>query len=219
MSTPQLGEMIAEGKAKKIYATSDPDKLIFYFKDDATAFNAKKRGTIASKGILNNRISQHFFRLLESHGIATHFVAEISEREMLVRRLQIIQIFMQDIDDIIIILASLIIKRLGDQINRLEQILALTCDECVSLLECFMFLNSREIHLSEPLPYFFLMIQPPFDFHWGVIALDVIFEHIRQMVIVFFSHHVYKAIHLEADFGLHHLGRVDFFLQHFQFTP
>jgi phosphoribosylaminoimidazole-succinocarboxamide synthase len=92
MSTPELGEMIAEGKAKKIYATSDPDKLIFYFKDDATAFNAKKRGTIASKGILNNRISQHFFRLLEASGIATHFLAEVSEREMLVRRLQIIPV-------------------------------------------------------------------------------------------------------------------------------
>ena len=92
MSTPELREMIAEGKAKKIYATSDPDKLIFYFKDDATAFNAKKRGTIASKGILNNRISQHFFRLLETSGIPTHFIAEVSEREMLVRRLQIIPV-------------------------------------------------------------------------------------------------------------------------------
>lgn len=92
MSTPELREMVAEGKAKKIYATSEPDKLIFYFKDDATAFNAKKRGTIASKGILNNRISQHFFRLLESNGIPTHFISEVSEREMLVQRLEIIPV-------------------------------------------------------------------------------------------------------------------------------
>jgi phosphoribosylaminoimidazole-succinocarboxamide synthase len=83
-------ELIAEGKAKKIYATSDPDKLIFYFKDDATAFNAKKKGTIESKGILNNRISQRFFDLLASRGIPSHFIGELNEREMLVRKLEII---------------------------------------------------------------------------------------------------------------------------------
>ena len=83
-------ELVAEGKAKKIYATSDPEKLIFYFKDDATAFNARKKGTIEDKGILNNRISQRFFALLDAHGIPSHFLAELGEREMLVRKLQII---------------------------------------------------------------------------------------------------------------------------------
>jgi phosphoribosylaminoimidazole-succinocarboxamide synthase len=90
MTTVEQRELIAEGKAKKIYATSDPDKLIFYFKDDATAFNAKKKGTIESKGILNNRISQRFFDLLASRGIPSHFITELSEREMLVRKLEII---------------------------------------------------------------------------------------------------------------------------------
>lgn len=82
--------MIYEGKAKQVYATSDPDRVIFYFKDDATAFNAKKRGTIEKKGIVNNRMSEAFFLLLEGAGVRTHFVRRLSEREMLCRRLEII---------------------------------------------------------------------------------------------------------------------------------
>ncbi len=85
-------DLVAEGKAKKIYSTSDPSRLIFYFKDDATAFNAAKRGTIESKGVLNNRISARFFRLLGERGVPTHFLEELGEREMLVRRLEIIPV-------------------------------------------------------------------------------------------------------------------------------
>ena len=92
MAIPERTEMIAEGKAKKIYATSDPQKVIFYFKDDATAFNAQKKGSIEDKGILNNRISAHFFRLLEDNNINTHFCEVLSEREMLVDRLEIIPV-------------------------------------------------------------------------------------------------------------------------------
>jgi phosphoribosylaminoimidazole-succinocarboxamide synthase len=91
-TTPQKLEMFYEGKAKKLYATSDPDLLICYFKDDATAFNAKKRGTIEDKGIVNNRMSELFFRLLESRGIKTHFVRRLNEREMLCKRLEIIPV-------------------------------------------------------------------------------------------------------------------------------
>jgi phosphoribosylaminoimidazole-succinocarboxamide synthase len=85
-------ELIYEGKAKRIYTTDNPDLVIQYFKDDATAFNAKKRGTIASKGILNNQMSETFFLLLEREGIPTHFVERLSEREMLVKRLDIIPV-------------------------------------------------------------------------------------------------------------------------------
>ena len=92
MSTPTKTEMIAEGKAKKIYATTDPTKLIFYFKDDATAFNAQKKGTIESKGMLNQRISARLFTMLRSKGIDNHYVATLSEREMLVERLEIIPV-------------------------------------------------------------------------------------------------------------------------------
>ncbi len=92
MSNVDCKEMIAEGKAKKIFATSDPERLVFYFKDDATAFNAQKRGTIVSKGILNNQISERLFRLLESEGVETHFVERLGDREMLVRRLKIVPV-------------------------------------------------------------------------------------------------------------------------------
>lgn len=83
-------EKLYEGKAKILYATEDPLLVIQHFKDDATAFNAKKRGTIINKGICNNQISAHLFQLLESKGVPTHFVERLSDRDMLVRKLQII---------------------------------------------------------------------------------------------------------------------------------
>ena len=87
-STPQKLEMFYEGKAKKLYATSDPDLVVCYFKDDATAFNAKKRGTIEEKGVVNNRMSELFFGLLERTGLKTHFVRRLNDREMLCKRLE-----------------------------------------------------------------------------------------------------------------------------------
>ncbi len=84
------GEKLYEGKAKILYATADPTLVIQYFKDDATAFNAKKRGTIVDKGVVNNQISAHLFQLLEQQGVPTHFVKQLSDREMLVKRLDII---------------------------------------------------------------------------------------------------------------------------------
>jgi len=78
--------MFYEGKAKKLYSTSDPDLVIAYFKDDATAFNGKKRDTIEDKGVMNNRISELFFLLLEKHGVKTHFVRRLNDREMLCKR-------------------------------------------------------------------------------------------------------------------------------------
>jgi phosphoribosylaminoimidazole-succinocarboxamide synthase len=81
-----------EGKAKIVYATSRPGYVIQYFKDDATAFNALKRGTIVGKGVVNNQMSAALFRVLERARVPTHYVATLSDREMLCRRLQIIKI-------------------------------------------------------------------------------------------------------------------------------
>ncbi|MBI5788203.1 MAG: phosphoribosylaminoimidazolesuccinocarboxamide synthase [Candidatus Schekmanbacteria bacterium] len=78
-----------EGKAKILYETDDPNLLIQYFKDAATAFNALKKGTIVNKGILNNQISSFIFQLLEREGVKTHYVQTLNEREMLVKRLKI----------------------------------------------------------------------------------------------------------------------------------
>ena len=85
-------ELLYEGKAKKLFATGDPDHLIQYFKDDATAFNAKKRGTIQKKGVLNNAISEVFFRLVADAGVPTHFVRRLDDRHMLVKKLTIVPV-------------------------------------------------------------------------------------------------------------------------------
>ena len=84
--------MFYEGKAKKLYETDNPDLVIQEFKDDATAFNAQKRGTIQEKGIVNNKISARLFEILEHKGVETHFVKLLSDRDMLCKKLQIIQI-------------------------------------------------------------------------------------------------------------------------------
>jgi len=84
------GKKIYEGKAKILYETDKADLVIQEFKDDATAFDATKRGTIQEKGVMNNEISSSLFKLLESKGIPTHFVKKLSDREMLIKKLDII---------------------------------------------------------------------------------------------------------------------------------
>src|SRR5213083_1519302 len=81
-----------EGKAKIVYATDHPELIVQYFKDDATAFNALKRGTIVGKGVVNNRMSAAMFARLERAKVPTHYLGTLSDREMLCRRLDIIKI-------------------------------------------------------------------------------------------------------------------------------
>jgi len=84
--------LMYEGKAKRVYSTDRDDLVMIEYKDDATAFDGKKRGTIEQKGIANNLLSNHFFSLLEKEGIKTHFVKQLSERETLVKSVRIIPI-------------------------------------------------------------------------------------------------------------------------------
>lgn len=102
-------EMLYEGKAKKVYATEDADIVMVQYKDDATAFNGLKKGTITGKGVVNNRCSNHLFQMLEKKGIPTHFVEQISDRETLVKRVEIVPI------EVIVrnIAAGSLSKRLG----------------------------------------------------------------------------------------------------------
>lgn len=81
-----------EGKAKIIYATDDPEALITYFKDDATAFNAQKKGQIANKGVVNCKVTAYLYALLERQGIATHLIEQISDRKLEVKRVDIVPI-------------------------------------------------------------------------------------------------------------------------------
>ncbi len=98
-----------EGKAKKVFATSDPDVVLVSYKDDATAFNGLKKGQIAGKGIVNNRCSNHLFKMLESYGIETHLIEEVSDTDTLVKKVQIVPL------EVIVrnIAAGSLSKRLG----------------------------------------------------------------------------------------------------------
>ena len=103
------GTMIYEGKAKKMLATDKPDQVVQYFKDDATAFNAQKRGTILGKGIINNKVSERLFLLVEQAGVPTHFVQRLSDREMLTKKVTIVPV------EVVVrnVVAGSLAKRLG----------------------------------------------------------------------------------------------------------
>ncbi len=107
--TLMKGSMLYEGKAKKIFETVDPDRVIQYFKDDATAFNAQKKGTIVEKGVVNNKVSEKLFRLLEAGGVPTHFIERLNDREMLTKKVRIVPI------EVVVrnIIAGSLAKRLG----------------------------------------------------------------------------------------------------------
>lgn len=102
-------EQLYEGKAKKVWATDNDDIVLVDYKDDATAFNGLKKGTIVGKGVVNNRMSNHMFSQLEKQGVPTHFVEQISDRETLVKKVSIVPI------EVIVrnIAAGSISKRLG----------------------------------------------------------------------------------------------------------
>lgn len=86
----EKAQLMYEGKAKKVYATNDPDYCIVEYKDDATAFNGLKKGTITGKGVVNNRMSNFMFKLLAEKGIPTHFVEELNDRETVVKHVNIV---------------------------------------------------------------------------------------------------------------------------------
>jgi len=83
-------DMLYEGKAKKVYKTDLEDVYIVEYKDDATAFNGLKKGTIIGKGIVNNKMSNHIFKLLENEGVPTHYIEELSDRETAVKKVEIV---------------------------------------------------------------------------------------------------------------------------------
>ena len=86
----EKNQLLYEGKAKKIFATENPNEIMVYYKDDATAFNAQKRGTVVNKGVLNNKITEIIFNFLKANNIPTHFIKRVSDREQLCKLVQII---------------------------------------------------------------------------------------------------------------------------------
>ena len=103
------GTLLYEGKAKKIFSTDQPDQVLQYFKDDATAFNAQKRGTIVDKGVVNTRVSERLFQLLDGAGVPTHFIKRVGDRELLTKKVIIVPI------EVVVrnVVAGSLAKRLG----------------------------------------------------------------------------------------------------------
>ena len=86
----EIKEMLYEGKAKQVFATENPDIVMVHYKDDATAFNGLKKGTITGKGVINNRVTNFMMKKLENAGIPTHYVEELNERDTLVKKVEIV---------------------------------------------------------------------------------------------------------------------------------
>ena len=86
----EIKEMLYEGKAKQVFATDDPEVVMVHYKDDATAFNGLKKGTIAGKGVINNKMSNMMMKMLEKKGVPTHFVEEIDDRNTVVKKVEIV---------------------------------------------------------------------------------------------------------------------------------
>ncbi len=104
-----MAKMLYEGKAKQVFETDDPNVVLFHYKDDATALNGQKRGTIVGKGVVNNRMSNALFQMLEKNGIPTHLIREVNERDTLVKHVTIVPL------EVIVrnIAAGSLAKRLG----------------------------------------------------------------------------------------------------------
>ncbi len=105
----QREKLLYEGKAKKVWTTNEPEALIVDYKDDATAFNGEKKGTILNKGVINNRVTNHLMKILEKEGVPTHLIEEISDRETIVKKVTIVPL------EVIVrnIAAGSLSKRLG----------------------------------------------------------------------------------------------------------
>ena len=103
------GNLLYEGKAKTVFETDNPNELLVYFKDDATAFNGEKHEIIEGKGVINNKLSEFFFKQLKDRGVKSHFIEKVSEREMLVKKLDMIKL------EVVVrnIVAGSLVKRLG----------------------------------------------------------------------------------------------------------
>ena len=104
-------EMLYEGKAKQIYKTDKEDEIIVYYKDDATAFNGVKKAQIDNKGVLNNAITTMIFEMLNKHGIKTHFIKKLNEREQLCKKVSIVplEVIVSDIVNPLVFPKSLIV--------------------------------------------------------------------------------------------------------------
>jgi len=178
------GEKLYEGKAKILYSTEEPDKLIQYFKDDATAFNAQKKGTIKEKGVLNNKISSRIFDLLEKEGIKTHFIERISDRDMLVKKVEIIPV------EIVIrnVTAGSLSKRMG-------------IDEGITLKEPILEFYYKSDELGDPMinEYHIKVFDLANEKEMDIIKVMAL--KVNKFLVDFFDKNGIRLIDFKLEFG------------------
>ena len=179
-------EKIYEGKAKIIYNTEDPDLVIQYFKDDASAFDGKKKGSIKDKGVMNNKISSKVFEFLEDSGIKTHFVEMLSDREMLVKRLAILPI------EVVVrnIVAGSLAKRMG-------------VEEGKELNDAVLELYYKNDPLGDPMINKFHIMAFELADSNQVLTMEREGIRINNILYTFFEERGMKLVDFKLEFGLH----------------
>jgi phosphoribosylaminoimidazole-succinocarboxamide synthase len=184
MATYEKGVQLYEGKAKKVYATNHPDVVIVSYKDDATAFNGLKKGSIQGKGAINNMVSNHVMQMLSSYGIPTHLVAQLSERETAVKKVSIVPL------EVIIrnIAAGSMSKRYG-------------VEEGLRLVEPVLEFSYKNDELGDPLINDDQAVGLGFATREDITAIRAMALHINQLMCDYFAKVGIILVDFKLEFG------------------
>lgn len=192
MNAPSIErlEQLYEGKAKRVYRTNDPDLFWIEYKDDATAFNAQKRGTIHGKGVYNNKISAILFRYLADNGVPTHFVRELSDRDMLVNSLEIVPI------EVVVrnVAAGSLAKRLG-------------CPEGTPMKQTVLELYYKSDELGDPLINEYHVRAMDWATPGELRQIEELALRTNALLGRYLAAHNLELIDFKLEFGRHH-GRI-----------
>lgn len=177
-------ELLYEGKAKKVFKTENPDVLIVDYKDDATAFNGEKKGTIVGKGVINNRMTNHIFKMLEEKGIPTHFIKELSDRETEVKKVDIVPL------EVIIrnVAAGSFSKKLG-------------IEEGFKLLEPTLEFSYKNDELGDPMINDYYAIAIGAATRVEIDAITELVFKINEALVEFFEEKGIRLIDFKVEFG------------------
>lgn len=178
-------EMLYEGKAKKVFKTDDSDRYIVEYKDDATAFNGEKKGSILDKGVVNNKMSALLFKMLESQGIPTHFESLINDREQYVKAVKILPL------EVIVrnVAAGSLAKRLG-------------IEEGVVMKETVLEFCYKDDALGDPMINDYHIFAMEYATREQVEVIKDMALKINTLLMAFFLEHGLKLIDFKLEFGL-----------------
>lgn len=177
-------EMLYEGKAKKVYTTDVEDVYIVDYKDDATAFNGLKKGTISGKGVINNKMTNHIFKILEEAGIPTHLVEELSDRETAVKKVEIVplEVIVRNVS------AGSFAKKLGIEEGR--RLLAPTLE--------FSYKNDE---LGDPMINDYYAIAIGAATREEIDRITELVFKINEVLVAYFAEHGIDLIDFKVEFG------------------